>query len=174
MSQGYITVSFQMDPVTDPMTGSNIISATIIFSDFDINMSDLKINHSAFLDAYTAWLATAPGVWFGVDGFASLTGPADWDYTLSKNRASNVAAGLTSRGATKDQVRFVGGLGAQDLAKDGTLESYQSRAVVITVNVSPDQADTLTAFQTAWNSSQLQHQAAPPSASILPGETIEL
>jgi hypothetical protein len=168
---GYITVTFNLNPMDVPNLGQ-CVNAVIDLSGFTIGSAQEGINHDTFLNNYTTVFTGAAGCMFDLVGMASFTGSASFNQALSQQRANTIQTQLINRGIDKSQIRVDVGVGSQDMTGQGqnvNPEAGADRCVMMTFWCPIAYLDSMTSFQTAWNSDPLQQQAAPPGGFPGPG-----
>lgn len=75
---------------------------------FASNSWELKEDMMPYLNEVVAILKNNPNLWMEVQGHTDSTGPADHNYTLSRNRAMAVMTYLISKGVSADRLTSTG------------------------------------------------------------------
>jgi len=101
---------------------------------FDSNSWELKEDMIPYLNEVVAILKNNPNLWMEVQGHTDSTGPADHNYTLSRNRAMAVMSYLISQGVSADRLTSTGYGETKPIS---TNDSEEGKALNRRVELSP-------------------------------------
>ena len=98
-------------PVTDGAVNNegsadaDLLSERKIYFDFDL--SEIKEEYRAILQAHAAYLVANPNASIAIEGHCDERGTREYNIALGERRAHSVLQFLTLQGVSKDQVRTV-------------------------------------------------------------------